>query len=174
MPGALLESSSTGVAVSVEFSWKIPGRMVGVLMIDDDTEENDETTLDDETMELEAELSVEDVDEGGGVEEDGVGVGVGVGVGDGVDDSDLDPELEEPDPVEPSVLNTTMLAEPPLGTVTTQKLAPPTPSAETGLVTPLIPSVDGSIEHGRPLHPPPGHSILTPYDGLTFTQSQSV
>lgn len=69
---------------------------------------------------------------------------------------------DEGDAVEPSVLKTTMFAEPPLGTVTTQKLAPPTPVAATGLSTPFTSTLEGSIAHGRPLQPPPGHSIFTP------------
>jgi hypothetical protein len=52
--------------------------------------------------------------------------------GGAADDLD-DDELEGADAFEPSVLNTTMLADWPLGTVTTQKSAPPSPSALTGL-----------------------------------------
>ena len=60
--------------------------------------------------------------------------------------------------------NTTKFAFAPGGTVTTQKLAPPTPSV-------LVPSIsftwclDGSIAHGRPLQLP-SHSILTPHVGI--------
>jgi len=69
-------------------------------------------------------------------------------------------------PSVPSILKTTMLACLPLGTVTTQKLASPTPLALTGLLTPPTPSVPGLIEQGKPLQPPPGHSILRPNVGL--------
>lgn len=53
---------------------------------------------------------------------------------------------------------TTYLAEPPLGTVTTQDAAPPAP-IELLPTTSLTPCWDGSIAHGRPLQPPPSHSI---------------
>jgi hypothetical protein len=85
-----------------------------------------------------------------------------------------DEELAGADAFEPSVLNTTMLADLPLGTVTTQKLAPPTPSALSGLSTPFMSMVEGSILHGVPLHPPPGHSMLTPYVGLVVPSAQPV
>ena len=61
---------------------------------------------------------------------------------------------------EPSVLKTTMLAVDPLGTVTTQKEAPPAPTSADGLsVSPMALS---PIEHGSPLQPPSGHSTLSP------------
>ncbi|KAL9607046.1 MAG: hypothetical protein Q9204_009380 [Flavoplaca sp. TL-2023a] len=53
---------------------------------------------------------------------------------------------------------TTYLAEPPLGTVTTQDAAPPAP-IELLPTNSLTPCWDGSIAHGRPLHPSPSHSI---------------
>jgi hypothetical protein len=109
---------------------------------------------------------------------DVVGAGLVVevvgGGGGGAAELDLDGELEGEVALDPSVWKTTMLADLPLGTVTTQKLAPPTPSALTGLLTPLISIFDGSISQGVPLQPPPGHSIRTPYDGLTLPRGQSV
>jgi hypothetical protein len=62
---------------------------------------------------------------------------------------------------------TTMLAFPPGGMVTTQKAAPPAPTAWSALVTPPMPLVEGSMEHGVPLQPDPAHSIFTPKLGLT-------
>lgn len=67
-----------------------------------------------------------------------------------------------------------MLAVPPLGTVTTQKDAPPTPTAASGLLTTPMPSVLGLIEQGTPLQPPSGHSILMPKDGMVLERSQPV
>jgi hypothetical protein len=61
---------------------------------------------------------------------------------------------------EPPTSKTSMLATAPLGTVTTQKLAPPTPEAATELVTPPIPSVSGEIEHGSPLHPAEASQVI--------------
>jgi hypothetical protein len=85
-----------------------------------------------------------------------------VGFGSG----DLDEGAGEPE--EPSVLKTTMLAVPPLGTVTTQKAAPPTPEVATGLSSPPTPPLEGSMEQGRPLQPPDGHSILRPKVGVVL------
>lgn len=62
---------------------------------------------------------------------------------------------------EPSRLYTTMLACPPLGTVTTQKSEPPAPVAFRSLVTPLP-----STAQGRPTQLPDVHSILSPKVGL--------
>jgi hypothetical protein len=117
----------------------------------------------------------------------GVGVGVGVGVGEADGEGvgvalSLEESLEEPAAAallaalatEPSVLKTTMLAVEPLGIVTTQKLAPPAPDAWLALVTPPMPSVDGLMEHGVPLHPPPSHSILTPNVGLVPAREDAV
>lgn len=82
---------------------------------------------------------------------------------------DLDVVVSTSDgPSVPSMLKTTMLACLPLGTVTTQKLASPTPVALTGLLTPPTPSVPGLMEQGKPLQPPPGHSILRPNVGFWF------
>lgn len=60
---------------------------------------------------------------------------------------------------------TTKLALLPLGTVTTQKLAP------FGLIgsAPVIsftPCFEGSMAHGRPLQPPPSQIISTPQVGI--------
>lgn len=61
--------------------------------------------------------------------------------------------------------NTTKLALLPFGTVTTQKLAPPTP-----IVPPLDISFTlcfaGSMAQGRPLQPPPSQTISTPHVGI--------
>lgn len=62
----------------------------------------------------------------------------------------------------------TTLAFPPLGTVTTQKLAPPAPAAELALLTLPTPSEEGSIEQGVPMQLPVAHSILTPKVGGVF------
>lgn len=143
--------------LNVTFSWKIPGITVGKLELDGD----------DGTMELNELLHAEELscvlsgelDDGGGGEDDGAE--------EGEDDDD------EP-PVEPSVLKTTILALWPLGTVTTQNSAPPTPFVETGLFSPPMPSSAGLMEQGRPLQPPPSHSILTPYVGFVWHRSEAV
>lgn len=114
-------------------------------------------------------LEVDGVEDGAGVgvgEGEGVGDGVGEGLGTAeLDDTGLADELEDTEPpLEPSTLNVTMLAVEPEGTVTTQKSAPPAPVAESALETTPTP-LEGLIEHGRPLQPPPGHSILTPKVG---------
>lgn len=101
-----------------------------------------------------------------------------VGVGEGLDEVVLDVvglgaaelELDDPEPLDPSTLNVMILAVEPEGTVTTQKSAPPAPVAESALETTPTP-FEGSIEHGRPLHPPPSHSILTPKVG-TLVESE--
>jgi hypothetical protein len=129
----------------------------------------------DECVELD-ELLEDDVDDGGGVEvlelvEDGVGVGVGVGeaLEEAAFEEDAGFELPEL-----PISKTTISAVNPEGTVTTQKLAPPAPLAWSALVTPPIPSVDGSIEHGRPLQPEPEHSILIPKLGMVFDKELPV
>jgi len=48
----------------------------------------------------------------------------------------------------------------PFGAVTTQKLAPPAPVAESGLVTSFTLLTAGSIEHGRPLQEPSGSQVI--------------
>lgn len=67
-----------------------------------------------------------------------------------------------PPPPEPS--NAMIFAVLPLGTVTTQNAESPAPIAAILLST--LPEPEGSIWHGNPLQPPPGHSILTPKPGL--------
>lgn len=106
----------------------------------------------------------------GSGDDEGVGVGVGVGVGDGDGLGELESGFDDDDSEElesPPALKTTTLAVPPLGTVTTQKSAPPAPVALSALFTlGMLPELEeGSILHGRPLHPPPGHSMLTPNFG---------
>ena len=61
---------------------------------------------------------------------------------------------------------TTMLAFDPWGTVTTQNAPPPAPSDELPTIS-LTLFFSGSIAQGRPLQPPPSHSILTPQFGIT-------
>jgi hypothetical protein len=104
-----------------------------------------------------------------------VGVGVGVGVGLGValtlDEEALDPEELE---LESPALKISILADPPGGTVTTQKFALPAPEDWSELDTPPTPLTEGSIEQGRPLHPEPEHVILTPKVGVVCAQSQSM
>ena len=60
---------------------------------------------------------------------------------------------------------TTKFAFDPSGTVTTQKFAPPAPSAEFCPSTSFTLWTAGSIAHGRPLQCP-SHSILTPQVGI--------
>lgn len=62
----------------------------------------------------------------------------------------------------PAFSNTLILAFPPGGTVTTQNLPPPAPAPPLEPVTSLTPFSAGSILQGRPLQPPPSHSISTP------------
>ena len=98
----------------------------------------------------------------------GVGVGVGLGVVDvegaaeELEAFEDDPEEPEPPPLELPESKTTTFAVTPLGTVTTQKFAPPAPDAWSELVTPPMPLTAGSMAQGRPLQPEPEHSILTP------------
>ena len=118
----------------------------------------------------------------------GVGVGVGVGVaddGDGDGDGELLGDWDGAGELEAGALGeeagsgigsdslseslvppskTTKLAFDPSGTVTTQKLAPPTPSLpppSTSLTWCLL----GSIAHGRPLQSP-SQTISTPQVGI--------
>jgi len=125
--------------------------------LDDETDEDESEDDDDVLFELDDDevdvvVGVALVDEGGGGATDDGASGAGP-------------------PSEPSTLKTTMLAVLPLGTVTTQKLAPPTPVALTGLFTPFVPSVEGWMAQGRPLHPPPGHSILMPkFGGVSLSE----
>lgn len=114
-------------------------------------EENDVVMLDSESVVMEAKVQVveeavaESDDEAvvGSKDEDssdddelpldsvdvGVGIGVGVGDSDEEDEGDVDSldSPESPLPFPPSVSNTTILAFAPLGTVTTQNVAPPAP-----------------------------------------------
>lgn len=106
----------------------------------EDDEELDDVIIERAEVEIDVEIDVE------------VDIEVELGpVGVGVEEASAEDEADEP------TGNTTTLAELPLGMVTTQKLAPPAPEASSELVTPPIPSVEGSIEHGRPLQPEPAH-----------------
>lgn len=62
---------------------------------------------------------------------------------------------------------TTNLAELPAGTVTTQDTAPPAPVEPPPPTSSLTPCCDGSMAHGRPLQPPPSHSISIPNVGFS-------
>lgn len=66
----------------------------------------------------------------------------------------------------PDFSKMTTLAFSPLGTVTTQKVAPPAPTEELPIIS-LTAFTSGSILQGRPLQPPPSHSISTPKSGTT-------
>ena len=119
----------------------------------------------DEVVEV---VEEEEVDEvvlvvfggGGGVlEEDEVDEDEDVDEGLVEDDGLLLPLLPPPLPPE-----TTYTALDPFGTVTTQKAAPPTPPVQPSHS--LTWCLDGSIPHGRPLHPPPSHSTWTPQFGI--------
>ena len=77
-------------------------------------------------------------------------------------------------PLEPSVLKTTMLAVSPLGTVTTQKSAPPAPVAARLLLTLKPSTVAGLISQGSPLQRPDSHSILRPNVGLLSLSGESM
>jgi hypothetical protein len=147
-------------------------------------------TLKAEVVE-EVELAVEvELEVGVGVEvevSDGVEVDVGVsvvlvlvGVGVGVEVLVLELELlvevgvlvetsmvsDEVLPL-PSFSKTTMCAVEPLGTVTTQPVAPPAPTKGSPIIS-LTLLTAGSILQGRPLQPPPSHSISIPKSGLTL------
>jgi len=79
------------------------------------------------------------------------------------------------EPVEPSVLKTTMFAVCPLGTVTTQKSAPPAPVAARSLLTLKPSTVAGLSSQGKPLQPTPSaHSILTPKVGRVSLSAESM
>lgn len=110
-----------------------------------------------------------DGEEVGAADDDGGVVGDDEGGGDGelleafalLDE--LPPELL-PAPLKPPS-NTTKLALLPLGTVTTQKLAPPAPSVLVPVISFTV-CLDGSMAHGRPLQPPPSQTISTPQVGI--------
>lgn len=142
-----------------------------MLTLDDSSrvedEDDEEVEVEDE-VELELELEVELVVGWTVLEGDGVGVGVGVGVGLGVGfgvvdtfgagvSSGVSLLLSSP-----SMGNTTIRAVDPLGTVTTQKSAPPAPVAERELVT--LPTSVPPIAQGRPTQGP-SHSIRRPKSG---------
>lgn len=61
--------------------------------------------------------------------------------------------------------NTTKLALLPFGTVTTQKLAPPTPMVPPADISFTL-CFEGSMAQGRPLQPPPSQTISTPQVGI--------
>ena len=137
----------------MEFSWNIPpGKKPGLLLdgfTDEDAEDDEDEDDEDDDWELEL-LGV-----------DGAGFGC-------EDDAGGATDVGAAGPSEPSTLKTTMFAVFPLGTVTTQKSAFPTPVALTGLSTPPTPLLEGLMEHGKPLQPPAGHSILIPNVGGVF------
>lgn len=89
----------------VMFSWKTPGNTVGKFALDGSvgTPEENELLQDDETLAYEGFGSLDDEVAGGGG-----------------DDEEGGDEAVSGSPSEPSVLNTTILALSPLGTVTTQ------------------------------------------------------
>jgi hypothetical protein len=101
------------------------------------------------------------VDSAVGVE---LGAGVVLGAADeggaGAGEAPFAPALESP------AGKTTTLALPPAGMVTTQKEAPPAPTACSALVTPPTPFTEGSMEQGVPTHPLPMHAILIPKFGV--------
>ncbi len=133
----------------------------------EDDEDEDEDEEEDEEDELDEEDNNEDEEEEEEEEED-----------DDDDDEDEDDEDDEPPLLLllllPSRLYTTMLAVPPLGTVTTQKLAPPAPLAPSALVTLKSLTLDAPISHGRPLQPPPGHSTRRPKVGFVLARPDDV
>ena len=131
----------------VAFSWKMPGR----------TELGREAVCDDEEellVELEELLDVL--------------------AGAGADDEEAAGGGCWTVPVEPSVLKMTMLAVSPLGTVTTQKSAPPAPVAARSLLTLKPSTVAGLISHGSPLQRPDAHSILMPNVGRLSLSGESM
>jgi hypothetical protein len=106
------------------------------------------------------------------LEGDGVSVGVGVGVGCALDDAAA-AGLESAESESPA-LKTVMYPIAPFGTVTTQKLPPPAPVADSGLVTSLTLLTEGSIEQGKPLQAPSGSQvILMPQLGAVLAKSEA-
>ena len=146
---------------TVPFSWKIPGSALGVYTLVDAVEEVVvlDATVVVEVVDLMLVVLVEVVDVGVDLVEDELGASA---------------KPRFPTEEEPSVLKTTMFADWPEGTVTTQNAAPPAPFAESGLSNPPIPSVAGLIAQGKPLHPPWGHSILTPNVGFVPASADPV
>ena len=128
-----------------------------------------EATLDDgllgAALELDDGIGGAELDDGaaGFADED-----AGAAGGEGGDDEPLE-DSAVPDELAPELLpsKTTKLALLPLGTVTTQKLAPPTPIVPPAEIS-LTLCVEGSMAHGRPLHPPPSQMISTPQVGIWF------
>ena len=144
LDGALLEDDELGEALLVE---ELPGLVL----------ELDEDGIDG------AELDGAELDD-----EDGFAAGADEGAEeDEGGDDELPEDLALLGELPPELLpsKTTKLALPPFGTVTTQKLAPPTP-----MVPPLDISLtlcfEGSMAQGRPLQPPPSQTISTPHVGI--------
>ena len=128
---------------------------------DDKVDEDEEIVVEDEKLvdeDVDGTVDDDDANDGGDKDEDDE---------DDLDD-DEDPPDDEPDPPDPpaSLSNTTTLAFWPLGTVTTQKVAPPAPAVSLPEHS-LTECLAGSMAHGRPLHPSPSHSILTPHLGMS-------
>lgn len=167
MAHLLLEGITHELGVSDE------GVMLGecgvVVTVEDDS---DELGSADELGVLDVEV-VDGVEVVEGVVVDGVGLGVLLALlallvleveGTAMDDDELEPP-EPPEPL-PPFSNTTTWAFSPLGTVTTQKLAPPAP----GFLPPIISLTlltSGSILQGRPLQLPPSQTTSTPKSGIT-------
>ena len=163
MAHLLLEGITHELGVSDE------GVMLGecgvVVTVEDDS---DELGSADKLGVLDVEV-VDGVEVVEGVVVDGVGLGVLLALlallvleveGTAMDDDELEPP-EPPEPL-PPFSNTTTWAFSPLGTVTTQKAPSPAPPVVVSPVTSLTLFVFGSILQGRPLQPPPSHSISTP------------
>ena len=137
------------------------GRSEVVLLVELDEDELEDVLLEDD------ELLVDFEDE---LEEDGVGEGVEV---DDALEDDAAAGLESVESDCPE-LKTVMYAIAPFGAVTTQKLPPPAPVAELGLVTWLTLLTAGSIEHGRPLQAPSGSQVIfRPQFGADLENSES-
>lgn len=103
---------------------------------------------------------------------EGLVEGVGVGVAEVEGEAWAAPAAAfpagEPESDLPETSKTTMLAVMPLGTVTTQKLAPPAPAAEREDSTFPMPSLAGLMEQGVPLQPSPEQTIFTPKVGAVL------
>ena len=102
-------------------------------------------------------------------DEDAVAIGEGGGVLLGMETDDGWATAASVSPPAPLIgpSKTTKLAVTPLGTVTTQKFAPPAPSVLLPTIS-LIAFWDGSIAQGSPLQPGPLQTISTPQVGMTF------
>jgi hypothetical protein len=79
----------------------------------------------------------------------------------------------EPAEFESPALKTVMYAITPFGAVTTQKLPPPAPLAESLLVTSLTLLTEGSIEHGVPLQVSGSQVIFKPQFGAVLAKSEA-